>query len=673
MADTPLELTTAAGRTAHLSHLVEVLTPDGTRRPVPIADVSRAGDATRATGRSDDLEARLTVRPTADPRTLDLDLEVTWLGAPADAGLRLAIDIPGEIRQPRWLIPGSFYRENRPEGTAVAYPKAVVGPGDASAYESSWWSFRSDRAATTAVFGWTDTTCVGLAGEPTTRLGLTGIGFRADDPAPQVWVDLPYREEPVVYRGHPTPGEPVITTHKWQPGETHRFSFALLVDGPEPHAYDALIRARYADERQRHALHPWMEPATGAELTAYGLHTWHWKPQHDVFYVTAAFDRTLPEADRATMHSAWIGGIPWAHALLAYGRRTGRPDYVEAGERVIDHVCSARTPAGTFWGEWRLDRGWGAGWNRDPNLLHARTLAEATLFTLRAVEAERSQGVERPAWTAAAAANLDVAVAARDKDGNLGSYYHQATGEAVDRSGAAGILWIAALVEGARVLDRPNLREVAQRAGAFYARYVEDAFVNGAPEDVHLAPTSEDAYNALIAYVRLHEADPSDSRWLRLARLAADWMMTFRWTYNVEFGEHTILRQYDIRTRGADAASPPNQHLHAYGLIALEELLMLWRWTGDDYYLDRARDNLACFLQFIAREDGDFNARRGMATERYYHTDYLQPKGSLLSVSHAWCLGVTLLACQVAMDDTEAFPPGLAWAGDAPGVASQRN
>jgi uncharacterized protein YyaL (SSP411 family) len=206
------------------------------------------------------------------------------------------------------------------------------------------------------------------------------------------------------------------------------------------------------------------------------------------------------------------------------------------------------------------------------------------------------------------------------------------------------------------------LLRVAQRAGAFYARFVEDAFINGAPEDVHLAPTSEDAYNALIAYVRLHEADPSDARWLRLAQRAADWMMTFRWTYNVEFGEHTILRQYDIRTRGADAASPPNQHLHAYGLIALEELLMLWRWTDDDYYLDRARDNLACFLQFIAREDGDFNARRGMATERYYHTDYLQPKGSLLSVSHAWCLGVTLLACQVAMEDPDAFPPGLEWA-----------
>jgi hypothetical protein len=46
-----------------------------------------------------------------------------------------------------------------------------------------------------------------------------------------------------------------------------------------------------------------------------------------------------------------------------------------------------------------------------------------------------------------------------------------------------------------------------------------------------------------------------------------------------------------------------------------------------------------------------------MVTERYYQTNCFQPKGSVLTLSHAWCVGVTLHGCLVAMDDSEAFPP----------------
>lgn len=645
--------TGAAGAT--FRQVVEVVTPDGERRPVPVEEVVEAGGALVASGASDEAAARLTVRRSGT-HGYDLELEVTWTGEPEDAGLRVALDLPGAVTRPRWLVPGSFYRENRPDGTAVPYPRAVLAGGDPAAFESSWWSFRSDRAAAPAVFGWTDTACVGLATDAVTAVGMAGLGFRADGPAPAVWVDLPYREEPVVYRGSAEPGEAEAATHRWETGETHRFALQATVREPDPHAYAPLVRARYDRDRQYHPLAPWMGPADAAALTAEALWRWHWHPEHEVFYGTAAFDRALPSGDRPSMHVAWVGGVPWAYALLSYGRRSGDDRYVDAGTRVIDHVCSARTPGGTFWGEWRLGKGWGAGWNRDPNRLHARTLAEATLFTLRAVEAEAARGHAHPEWEKAAAANLDVAAAAQDSDGNLGSYYHQATGLVDSREGAAGLLWVAALAEGARVLGRPDLVDVAGRAGDHYARFVEDAFVHGAPEDVHTAPTSEDGYNALIAYLRLHEASP-DPAWLRLARLSADWMLTFRWTYNVEFGRHTILRHYDFRTRGADNASPPNQHLHAYGLIALEELVALWRLTGDRYYLDRARDNLACFLQMIARDDGDFNARRGMVTERYYHTDCFGPKGSLLTLSHTWCAGVTLLGSLVALDDPQAFPP----------------
>jgi hypothetical protein len=111
-----------------------------------------------------------------------------------------------------------------------------------------------------------------------------------------------------------------------------------------------------------------------------------------------------------------------------------------------------------------------------------------------------------------------------------------------------------------------------------------------------------------------------------------------------------MLGRYGFRTRGADQASPANQHLHAFGLICVPEMVRLARATGDEHYLETTRENLACFRQFIAREDGDFDAWRGMAAERYYQTDCFQAKGMLGTLSHAWSIGVLLLACEEALE-----------------------
>jgi L-aminopeptidase/D-esterase-like protein len=133
------------------------------------------------------------------------------------------------------------------------------------------------------------------------------------------------------------------------------------------------------------------------------------------------------------------------------------------------------------------------------------------------------------------------------------------------------------------------------------------------------------------------------------ARRAANWMLTFRYTYDVAFPARTPLGAYGFRTRGADQASPANQHLHAFGLICLPEMVALARRTGDAYYLERTRENLACFRQLVARADGDVGAYRGMTAERYYQTECFQAKGMLGTLSHAWSVGVLLYACETAL------------------------
>ena len=534
------------------------------------------------------------------------DRTVRYEGAGAvDAGIRFALELPA-TDDPQWLVPGIFYGENRPETCTRIYPRFTPGHTDLTRMESHTWSFRADRCATPAVFARGG----GLVTSERSPLGQSGVGFSYRDGRPTIWLDFPYREEPLRYDGSNTPAPPDVQTHRWNPGESATFEFAQNDGG-----WRTALRSGGGVARAA----AWVPVAEAAELAAWGLYRWHYHDGPPRLVETVGF---AGEHIRDAMHVSWVSGVPYAYALLRHGRRVGNEDYILAAESVLDHIAGNLAPGGTFWPQWTHDRGWTWGWHPDHARAHARTLADATLFMLRA----------GGRWGAAARSNIEVALRTQRDDGALPSAHHLETGDPVSWEGTAGMAWIPALVEGGRV-------DEARRAGEYYARYET---WSGAPEDVDLAPTSEDGYAAVMAFVALEDWES--------ARRAADWMLTFRYTYDVAFSKRTLLGSYGFRTRGGDQASSANQHLHAFGLVCLPEMVRLARATGDDHYLDRTRENLDCFRQFIAREDGDFNAYRGMATERYYQTDCFEAKGMLLTLSHAWSVGLLLYACEEALE-----------------------
>jgi hypothetical protein len=536
---------------------------------------------------------------------------VTWGGtAPVDAGIRVELELP-PTDDPNWLVPGLFYRSNRPESCTRIYPRYTPGHVDVERMESDAWSFRADRCATPAVFARGG----GLVTSELSPLGQSGVGFASRDRRPAIWLDFPYREEPLRYDGSETAAPADVQTHRWQPGERVELRYDVVDDD-----YVRVLRALQTPFDDS----GWVSADEAATLAAWGLFRWHYKPDPPRLLETAAFDRDAfgDRGDRDNMHVSWVSGAPYAYALLRHGRRVGNDDYIRAAESVLDHIAGNLTPGGTYWAQWTADKGWTTGWHPDRTRLHARTLADAALFMLRA----------GGRWEASARSNIAVAVRTQREDGALPAAHHVETGDAVAWEGTAGMAWIPALVDAGEL-------EAARRAGEYYAGF--DAWY-GAPEDVDLAPTSEDGCAALMAFVALEDWEN--------AKRAADWLLTFRYTYDVAFSDKTLLGKYDFRTRGADNASPANQHLHAFGLICLRELVELGRATGDDYYVQSARENLACFRQFIAREDGDFDAYRGMASERFYQTDCFQAKGMLLTLSHAWSVGVLLLGCEDALE-----------------------
>lgn len=579
------------------------------------------------------------------------------------AGIIVAGRLP-PTTSPRWLIPGLFYGENGTSASRVRYPRYTAGPPDPANFVSDSWDFRADRAASPVVFGWGDDGGLALATEDVTGVGRTGVGFGRVGPesgGAEIRLDFPYREVPVAYDGSDIPGPPDVPLHEWRPGETVSLSLAVYVLAAAGHAYAPVLRDMHAHLAPRPSPRPWVDIGTAADLAAEGLLRWHYLPAVGVLRETAAFDRhgdgrATEPLDRAAMHVAWLSGVPPAAALLRHGRRRDDQAAVRAGVRVIDTIVANPAPCGTLWGQWTAERGWGKGWTPGEHRLHARTLGEAVLFLGRAAGWEMAAGHDRPGWHEAVRRNLEFVVDRQRDDGAIPASWHGLTGAPEDWRGCAGLAWVPALVDGARRYDEPSWQLAAEAAGRYYERFVDAEYLHGAPEDTDLAPTSEDGYVAVMGYVSLLESatrPETRAHWLDVACRAADWTLTFRYSRNLPFEPGTVLGDHDFRTMGADQASVANQHLHAYGLVCLGEMVRLARHAGDTWYLDRSRENLACFRQFIAREDGDFGARRGMAPERFFQTAYGGPVGSIGPLSHAWCLGLLLAACNDAADYPE--------------------
>lgn len=557
---------------------------------------------------------------------------------------------------PRWMIPGIFYKDNRVEECRRIYPSYSPDNPDPQRMVSNAWSFRSDRAATPGVFVWTSKVGAyvltneraGVTDQNRAGVGMTGLYFRSDRGAPEIGMQLPYTETPIQYSYcHAERTAPVET---WMDAATNvvvDWEVFFGLGASAIHSYDPVLRAYGKQAAASNPIRPWLSGEEAEALAVDGLMMWHAAPDKDLLYETAVFDKYFGKmggyVDRPVMHTGWSGGAPIAYALLLRGYEQKDDALIEMGRAILTLISEAQTPLGTFWPELDAEAGWTTGMNPKETWIQARTLADATLFMVRSLRLQVKQGNTHFSWLQAIQGNLEFALKVQREDGCFGSCYDVETGEVAEWEGCAGLAWIGAMVAGCSLLYDPRFREAARRAGAYYARFVEDEFIYGATEDQFLTPTVEDGYCAVTAYLLLYELDRSE-RWLRLARRAADWALTFRFTYNVTFAKHSLLGVVDYRTRGADVSSPANHAIHNYGLWAYPEMVKLSNLTNDPYYAERAEEQRLSCLQLIAREDGDFGARRGMAPDQIYQTDWWQPKGRVLSVSSASTLAAVLYA-----------------------------
>ncbi|MGZ4160112.1 MAG: hypothetical protein ACXVNF_04830, partial [Neobacillus sp.] len=219
-----------------LDSLLDIYNEEKDVEKIQIDEVKKIDDGYRISGSGDVFTVHSGWKPVQDGcGYIQVDLNVTYNKEVSAAfGFRFNCDLLGGGK-PTWMIPGAFYKENRFEHNARKYPRYDFRDGNHDEMVSDHWSFRSDRAALPAVFAWNDEMCGALCVEEMSEIGLTGVGFRGNESGISIWVNFPYKEEPVTFVGEPIPEPKDISLYTFKPGETIHLQLKIYTSSPDLH------------------------------------------------------------------------------------------------------------------------------------------------------------------------------------------------------------------------------------------------------------------------------------------------------------------------------------------------------------------------------------------------------------------------------------------------------
>lgn len=601
------------------------------------------------------------------------------------------------ISEPWFMLPGIFSGRGRQDRN-LHYPQLSASPDPGDEWQQDQWDFALERMAIPLAgvhdgkkwYIWESDThyelekgaLVGTAdSEP-----QVGFGISWDGNTSELRVHIPAIEGPVRHVRNPLrhavrprisleAGGRMTLTLRWHTIEGDRPAFASLMQQVFERLRPSNPPAEFATDLD-----------TYAAIARDGLHDWHWQDAHETlpgyFVYTAAMDRSVEfnaNVNRQTSlgwhfdATGFVGGFPIAYGLLSQAVRVGSNLDSRWNKEILAYVERLATEAPSSSGLFRtsyhpgkgrtinghFDNGpdepaYGGCWS-GPGKAQARTTADACLYLAKLVSLlQKEVPVER--WKTACINAVKAAMRIQDERGKHPQMYESDSGEALRWDGDGGLLWVSAMLEVASWTEDSDLKEAlessARRAGDAYAAATRDWWICGAPEDIGISPSSEDAGNALMAYGALYRLD--GDHWLDLWTIAADYLLTWRKAYNVRFGDATMFALADLRTVGGDFASNHNNHLHGYAMNCLSELKHLSEVLGNDHYALRAEDHLRFFLQLLCRQPGQWNGQKGMLTEQFYTTDWSVwgdwnpgpahvQKGTMMGFSHSWCINMVLL------------------------------
>ncbi|WP_327581567.1 hypothetical protein OHA25_37060 [Nonomuraea sp. NBC_00507] len=207
--------------------------------------------------------------------------------------------------------------------------------------------------------------------------------------------------------------------------------------------------------------------------------------------------------------------------------------------------------------------------------------------------------------------------------------------------GAAGIPCARAMLGAHRLTgDKVWLRRAAELVAAYHRRHAETferpfahATLDASGEDKEAGMAYFEAVTELFQLT-------GDDRYARWAEAAADWLLTFVYTWSPEFDADSTFHRRGFKASGWPAVSVQNHHLDVFFPTA--ELRHFGLATGNDRYVAAADRIMHALGQGICREPGDWGfATPGEQGEGFFQTNW-QRKGEANTWNPSWVIALPL-------------------------------
>lgn len=600
----------------------------------------------------DDRPARGSARLEVFPARLGTEdvreVVVSLTRADSVGPMRIDAELQTPCGNPEWesdatvFVPGNFakcnYRSGQLHGGGPKWgpsPEPVREPNTANDEAPGCchgWTFAGSRLPQvwTAAADKNARRMVWMGTAPRSTLGECSAGFVSPEGATttlklatpttyEPWVPLGYsrmKQEPLRATSNPADkGETVV----W------RFWIASR-ETDDLNAWAPLERALYLRNRP---LEP--EPVRfglteAAEACCSALHDRLYQPERKV----------LTYSTGANGQHAILGFTGMAHCALAMlwgGEKLGEEEWSRAGTEVLDTVAEMFLQGPGFpWtaikapenGSAETEMVAGSG---EPGYI-VMTAFDSLAEALRREEAA---GRQHPKWREALLRCAETWLRNRS---STGAFPHMGPDFSPDFAEndydatniEAGVL--ANLVDAYDLTGEQRFLDGAVHAAEHYGADLDNGRLWGGPGDIRALVNSEVPMFFLRGFRRLYEVtgDAKHKRWMLAS---AAWRYSFQYAHSWPVDRGTILFRQGWSGLGAESASACNLHAVAFGCINVPDYVALWKITGDEYHLQRARDLVQYSRQQYARFPGDLGFPfAGAGTESWWTSESLWGKGN---------------------------------------------
>lgn len=300
----------------------------------------------------------------------------------------------------------------------------------------------------------------------------------------------------------------------------------------------------------------------------------------------------------------WVGGGLSGYPLMVLGGELE----LERQMKTLSFLFSTQTKAGFYLGIIDIDGsiyGDGFGVEGTENWHLIRKSADILYILFKHFRWMKEKNIEIPeSFIEGAKKTADAFVKLYVQYGQFGHFVDVQTGEICVGGSTSGAIAPAGLALAAQFLGEPKYLSVAeQSAEDYYKNWICKGYTTGGPGEILQGVDSESAFGLLESFVILYEVT-GDAKWLSYAKENAHYCSSWVVSYNYHFPADSEFGRHDMKTVGSVFANIQNKH-SAPGICTLsgDSLYKLWKWTGDELYLELVKDITLTIGQYLSTDD----------------------------------------------------------------------